>query len=302
MLASAEGNINLPRLGVPLPPRPLDGNPMTLADSADRRSKLAEWLTAPSNPYFATALVNRVWRNFMGRGLVESEDDVRLTNPPSNQELLDALAADFVRSGYDVRHLIRQILNSAAYQRTSTPSGNNARDDRYYSRYLVRRLPAEVMLDALSQVSGVPTEFPAYTKGTRALQLPDSQVASYFLTAFGRPDRERTCACERQQEPNVAQALHLSNGDTVNMKLRATGGLIERLLKENATDDQALDALYLAALSRAPSAAERAKAIAILREAPVAAAKAATPPEARRALLEDLCWAVLTDREFLFNH
>jgi hypothetical protein len=300
VLASDEGNINLPRLGIPLPPRPLDGVETPLTATTDRRQIAADWLTSPSNPYFAKALVNRVWRNFMGRGLVEAEDDLRMTNPPSNQELLDALAADFVKGGYDVRRLIRTIMLSATYQRTSTPSGNNARDDRYYSRYIVRRLPAEVILDALSQVTGVPTAFDGYPKGTRALQLPDSQVASYFLTSFGRPERERTCACERQQEPNVAQALHLSNGDTINMKLRAPGGLIERLLKANATDDQSLDEIYLAALCRLPDAAERAKAKAVLADAARPAAGA--PAEARRAVLEDLCWAVLTDKEFLFNH
>jgi hypothetical protein len=302
VLASDEGNINLPRLGLPLPPRPLDGQEMALDDPADRRQILADWLTAPGNPFFAKALVNRVWRNFMGRGIVESEDDLRLTNPPSNQELFDALAADFVKSGYDVRHLIRTIMLSAAYQRTATPSGNNVKDDRYYSRYIVRRLPAEVILDALSQVSGVPTEFAGYSKGTRALQLPDSQVASYFLTAFGRPERERTCACERQQEPNVAQALHLSNGDTINMKLRASGGLIDRLLKANAPNDQVLNEVYLAALCRLPNDAERKKAMAILAEGTSNAQGTPASQDTRRAVLEDLCWAVLTDREFLFNH
>lgn len=303
VLASADGNINLPRLGIPLPPRPLDGAEMALDDATDRRRRLADWLTAPDNPYFARSLVNRVWRNFMGRGLAEPEDDLRLTNPPSNPELFDALAADFVRNGYDVRRLIRTIMCSAAYQRTSTPSGNNGKDDRYYSRYIVRRLPAEVMLDALSQVTGIPTEFAGYPKGTRALQLPDSQVASYFLTAFGRPERERTCACERQQEPNIAQALHLSNGDTINMKLRAAGGLIDHLLKSNMSDERALDEIYLAALGRAPDEAERRKALAILEEGGAPEhGKPAAAQESRRALLEDLCWAVLSDKEFLFNH
>ena len=142
--------------------------------------------------------------------------------------------------------------------------------------------------------------FEGYPKGTRALQLPDSQVASYFLTAFGRPDREKTCACERQQEPNVAQALHLTNGDTINMKLRAPGGLIDRLLKVNASDERVLDELYMAALCRPPSDSEKTKALAVLRDGPQAGP--AVTPEARRAVLEDLCWAVVTDREFLFNH
>lgn len=296
VLASDKGDIAHPRLGVPLPPRPLDGKEIPLTDSRDRRALLAEWLTAPENPYFSKSLVNRVWRNFMGRGLVEAEDDLRLTNPPSNQELLDALAADFARKGYDVKRLIRLIMNSAAYQRSAAAVGVNAKDDRYYSRYLVRRLPAEVLLDAVAQVTAVPTEFPGYAKGTRALQLRDSQVASPFLATFGRPEREKTCACERTQDTNVAQALHLANGDTLNTKLRAGGGLIDRLLAENADDARVLNELYLTALCREPTEKERATALPILAET--------TPylKEPRRAVLEDLFWAVLTDKEFLFNH
>src|SRR5579871_1470351 len=303
VLTANNGDIAFPRLRAPLPPRPLDGKEMALDDPSDRRETLADWVTAPENPYFARAIVNRVWRNFMGRGLVEAEDDLRMTNPPSNSELLDALAADFVKHGYDVRYLMRQILLSDAYQRSATPVGINAQDSRYYSHYIVRRLPAEVILDAVSQVTGIPTEFPDTPKGTRALQLRDSQVASYFLTAFGRPEREKTCACERQQEPNVAQALNLSNGDTVNNKLRASYGTIDRLLNANATDAQVLDQLYLAALCRPPTATERQKALAILAEAaPAANVPAPEQRTARRAILEDLFWAVLTDREFLFNH
>ena len=195
-----------------MPPTPLDGKPLALDSAADRRTYFADWLTAPDNPYFAKALVNRVWRNFLGRGLVEAEDDLRQTNPPRNEELFDALAKDFVAKKYDVKHLIRTIMNSAAYQRSSTPLPDNEADDRFYSRYLIRRLSAEVMLDAYSQVTGVPTPFkrsprsapPAalpqpsdYPLGTRALQLPDTQVVSQFLDAFGRPERGQTCSCER---------------------------------------------------------------------------------------------------------
>lgn len=302
-LVSDTGNLNHPRLGVPLPPRPLDGPEMRLDDPRDRRQALADWMTAPDNPYVAKALVNRVWRNFMGRGLVEAEDDLRLTNPPSNQALFDALAADFVQNGYDVKRLIRQIMHSAAYQRSANPVGINAKDDRYYSRYLVRRLPAEVLLDALAQVTGVPTAFEGYPKGTRALQLRDSQVASYFLTAFGRPPREQTCSCERQQETSVAQALHLVNGDTLNQKLRATGGVIERLVRAEADDAEVLRALYLAALCRYPTEEERARLLPLLAEsAPDPLALDSENEAARRAVLEDLFWAVLTSKEFLFNH
>jgi hypothetical protein len=303
VLASTDGNINHPRLGVPLPPRPLDGQEMPLDDLRDRREILADWITAPDNPYFAKALVNRVWKRFMGRGLVEAEDDLRLTNPPTNQELFDALAQDFVANGYDVKRLMRTVLLSEAYGRSATPVPGNEKDDRFYSRYIVRRLPAEVILDALSQVTNAPTAFEGYPKGFRALQLPDSQVASYFLTAFGRPDRAQTCSCERQQEPNIAQALHLANGDTVNMKLRAAGNAIDALLDRNADDEEALRSLYLSALSRPPTDAERAKTLAVMKEgAPPPNTPEADKKKSRRALLEDVFWAVLTDREFLFNH
>ena len=162
VFAADTGDVNHPRANVPLPPRPLDGLPLPPGSTEDRRAHLARWLTAPDNPYFARALVNRVWRNFMGRGLVEAEDDLRQTNPPSNDELLTALAGDFVRSGYDVRRLIRTIVTSAAYQRSADPASGAPADGRYYSTYIPRRLPAEVLLDAISQVTGVPTAFPGY--------------------------------------------------------------------------------------------------------------------------------------------
>src|SRR5205085_2751894 len=155
--AQPSGDVPHPRRGVPMPPAPLDGKPLALDDPADRREHFADWLTAPENPYFARAMVNRVWRNFLGRGLVEAEDDLRQTNPPSNPELLDALAKDFVAHKYDVKHLIRTIMLSATYQRSSVPVAGNEADDRFYSHYLVRRLPAEVILDAYAQVTGVPT-------------------------------------------------------------------------------------------------------------------------------------------------
>ena len=191
------------RKGVAMPPKPLDGKPLPLDSPLDRRAYFAEWLTAPDNPHFAKAAVNRVWRNFMGRGLVEAEDDLRVSNPATNVELLDALAADFVKNKYDLKRLMRTILNSAAYQRSSKPLPGNGADDRFYSRYLVRRLPAEVILDAYTDVTGVPTAFDqiksaagdsatpvaTYPAGTRAMQLPDSLLLSRFLEAFGRAER-----------------------------------------------------------------------------------------------------------------
>ena len=302
VLTAQDGNVNHPRLGRPMPPAPLDGPSLALEDSGDRRKALADWLVAPKNPFFARAIVNRVWRNFMGRGLVEAEDDLRLTNPPSNPELFDALAADFA-GDYDLKRLIRTIMLSEAYQRSAAPTGINAKDDRFYSRFLVRRLPAEVLLDAVSQVTGVPTDFPGYAKGTRTLQLRDSQVSTVFLASFGRPERAQTCSCERQDDPTVAQALHLANGETINQKLRSSSSVVESLFESEATDDEVIDRLYLSALSRHPTDSERTKLRRVLAEAPDDPFAPDTERRAtRRAALEDLFWAVLTDKEFLFNH
>ena len=302
VLTTRDGNVNHPRLGRPMAPAPLDGREMSPEDPRDRRKALADWLVAPNNPYFAKALVNRVWRNFMGRALVEAEDDLRLTNPPSNQELFDALAADFARD-YDVKRLIRTIMTSAGYQRSAAPVGINARDDRYYSRYIVRRLPAEVLLDAVSQVTGAPTVFPGYPSGTRSLQLRDSQVNTYFLASFGRPERVQTCSCERQDDPTIAQALHLANGETINQKLREKTSVVESLFESEASDEEVIEELYLSALSRYPTESERKRLLAILAESPDDPfAPDADRKATRRAALEDLYWAVLTDKEFLFNH
>jgi hypothetical protein len=297
------------RRGTPMPPAPLDGKPMAADDSRDRRADLADWLTSPQNPYFAKAIVNRVWRNFMGRGLVEAEDDMRATNPPTNPELLAALAKDFSAHGYDMKHLIRLIMNSATYQRCSAPAAGTEGDDRFYSHYLIRRLPAEVILDAYSQVTGVPTRFDLlklglgrqaitptnlYPMGVRAQQLPDVHIVSPFLDAFGRPERMQTCSCERTEDASVGQALHLNNGQTLNDKLRAKNSLVARWIDEKSTDENVIADLFLRALSRPPTSAERDRLTGLLAEAKKAGID-------RREALEDLAWGVLTGREFLFN-
>jgi hypothetical protein len=304
------GDVAHPRRGVAMPPTPLDGKPLSLESSTDRREYFADWLTAPANPYFARAVINRVWRNFLGRGLVEAEDDLRQTNPPTNDELFDALARDFIAHKYDIKHLIRTILNSATYQRSSSPLAENATDDRFYSHYLIRRLAAEVALDAYSQVTGVPTPFTrrhsgdaggftaygGYPLGTRALQLPDSQVVSRFLDAFGRPDRTQTCSCERQQDSSVSQALHLNNGQSLNDKIRDKNCRLENWTQEKISDEEAVRRLFLLALCREPLADELVKFTRLMTEA------AENEKMTRREVLEDLFWAVLTGREFLFNH
>jgi hypothetical protein len=209
--------------------------------------------------------------------------------------MLSGLSADFVKNGCDVRRQVRTINTSAAYWRSSTPAAGSPPDAKYYSAYVPRRLPAEVLLDGISSVTGVPTDFAWYPTGTRALQLPDAQVASYFLSAFGRPQRVQTCSCERQEEPNVAQALHLSNGDTINGKLRAPGGTVERLAKEGLSGSELLDRLYLTALGRTPRPAEREKVLTALHLAPDARVTEREP-------IEDLLSALLMSNEFLFNH
>ena len=302
VFAVAEGDIKHPtRLGSPIP-RPLDGEALSTGDPRDRRAHLAAWVTAPENPYFAKALVNRVWANYMGRGLVEMVDDLRATNPPSNSLLLDELARDFVAHGYDVKHLIRTIMSSAAYQRSPQALPENMADDRFYSHYLVKRMSAEVMLDALSQVTAVPTEFPEYPKGLRALQLPDNNVASYFLNAFGRPAREFTCECERTEEPNITQTLHLANGKTLNDKLKAGDNIIKRWLDQNTADKEIVERIYLSTLSRRPTEREEASLVAALADAGKVEGDAAARLTARRETIEDILWAVLTSKEFLFVH
>ena len=295
VFSTNEGDILHPRLGVAMPPRPLDGEPMPSHAREDRRAYVARWLTSRDNTQFARTIVNRVWANFFGRGLVHPMDDLRFTNPASNEPLLEAVSATFVKQGYDVKALMRLIMTSAAYQRSAEALPDNAKDDRFYSRYLTRRLPAEVILDAFSQVTGVHETFKSYPKGTRALQLPDTRVDSHFLTVFGRPERVVTSAAERMQDPTLPQALHTINGETLNGKLMADDGLIARMLAERKSNAEILDELYWSALSRPPTAHERTGILSAL-------GSGEDDPAARRRKLEDLGWAVLTSTEFLFNH
>ncbi len=288
------GDVIQPLRGRPQPPQPLDGEPLPLDSPQSRREHLARWLTSPQNPYFARAIVNRVWANFMGVGLVEAVDDLRISNPPSNAKLLDRLAEYLIEHNWDLKALMRVILQSATYQRSSVPLPENRADRRFYARYYPRRLKAEVLLDAISQVTGVPTQFPGYPRSWRALQLPDSNVNNYFLKTFGRPKRETTCACERSEEPSMTQVLHLSNGRTINEKLRSPQNVLRRWLAQGWSDEKILEHLYLRALCRRPTAEEKQRLL------PVLAQAAKTAP--RQQVLEDLFWSVLTSREFLFNH
>jgi hypothetical protein len=299
------GDLIQPLTGKPQTPAPLDGQELPMDTKEDRRVPLADWLVSPENPYFAKAIVNRVWANFMGAGLVEAVDDMRITNPPSNEKLLSALAKYLVEQKFDLKALMRVILQSEAYQRSSQPVPENAADSRFYSHHYPRRLMAELMHDAISRICDVPTQFTSdrsnipnavgekYAFGLRAVQLPDTQTDSYFLRAFGRPDREKTCECERNSEPSVTQVLHLANGDTINKKLEAKDGRISKLIQEKVPDQKIVEELYLGALSREPTSGEKQKMLETL---------ASAEGIDHRAALEDVYWAVLSSKEFLFDH
>jgi len=297
-----DGEIYHPRRGKPMPPQPLDAPPIAAPDTRNRRDALADWMTSTENPLFARAIVNRVWKKFFGRGLVADEDDIKATAPPWDSDLLAWLEADFKAHGFDMRHLITTIATSAVYARSSGPLPGNRSDTLYLSRFVPRRLPAEVLLDVLSQVTEVPTAFSGFPEKWRAVQLPDSKVANGFLSAFGRPERLTACSCERSNEPSVAQALNLANGEALNGKLRAEKGLPRRWADSPMTEDEIVEGLFLKALARKPKPEERTKLVTGLIEAVAGIDDAAKRAEARRTAVEDLFWAVLTSDECLFNH
>jgi len=299
---AADGDILHPRRGVAMPPRPLDGPALAPGEMRDRRAFFADWLARPDNPYFARAVVNRVWSNFFGRGLTHPEDDLRVSNPPSDQALFDWLVADFVAHRFDVKHLIKTIMSSAAYARSSVPIAGNQADTKYLSHYRVKRLPAEVLLDAIAQVTEVPTNFTGYPAGWRTLQLPDSKVDNAFLESFGRPARLATCSCERSAEPSMAQALHLVNGITINEKLRSDHSVVSRAIARNDADCAIVERLFLTALCRRPTSAEEDRMLQALKDSIAGVADPKAAATARRQAVEDLYWAVLTCQEFLFNH
>lgn len=297
-----DGEIMHPRRGLAMPPQALDANAITPADARSRREALADWMTGPENPLFARAIVNRVWKKLFGRGLIDPEDDLRATNPPTDAALLAWLEADFKQHGYDIRHLLRTILNSAVYARSSTPGAGNTKDMKFLSHMPPRRLAAEVLLDNYSQVTDVPTPFSGFPEKWRAMQLPDTKVANGFLAAFGRPERIATCSCERSNEPSISQALHLANGETLNAKLKADKGLIDRWTSSTMQNNDIVRQLFLASLTREPTPRELQQLTKSLNESVAGKTSDAEKKALRRAAVEDLFWAVLTSDEFLFNH
>jgi hypothetical protein len=283
------GEVNHLVGGRAMPPKFL-GGAVPDCTGRDRREVLAEWLASSENPFFAKNLANIVWAHFFGRGIVHEVDDVRVSNPPVNAELLDALAQHFTEYKYDFKRLVRDICTSRTYQQSTHTNETNAFDERNFSHSTLRRIRAEILLDIISQVTHTKDKFAGLPLGARAVQIADGNTATYFLTTFGRATRETVCSCEVKMEPNLGQALHLMNGENVHAKVK-DGAVVQQLLDEGKTPQQIVTELYLRCLSRPPTA-EETKAI----DEQLASA---TDP---RAAVEDVFWALLNSREFLFNH
>jgi len=282
-----------PRTGKFLPPRPLDRSEVALEPGQDPRAALASWMTGPGNRAFARSIVNRVWKRFFAVGLVEPVDDLRATNPASNEPLLDALSDDLIAHKYDLKRLMRLIVSSRTYALASDPLPANAADRTFFSHYLPRRLPAEVLADALAEVTGVPETYEGQAVGTRAVQLPDPQVRNDLLETFGRPERVTACACERTLDVTMPQVLHLMNGDALNRRLADGEGRLAGLLRLGKPDREVVDALFLAALARRPSESQWRT---------VESTLAGLGGDDRAAVFRDLTWALVNSKEFLFGH
>ena len=281
-----------PKTNESLKPTGLGAAPSDVSPERDPREALVDWMAAPENPFFAKALVNRYWKHFFSRGIVDPEDDMRVTNPASNPALLDALAQHFISSRFDLKELVRTICRSQVYQLSALPNDFNLNDKQNFSRYYPKRLTAEVLLDALDSVTAAPSSFGGLPAGTRAVQIPDTGVTSYFLTVFGKPEAASACECERSQEANLAQSLHLLNSTEVQGKLSSGTGRAVRLAadKERHDDDKVRE-LYLCVYSREPASDELAIANAHIAK-----------NENKQQAFEDILWALVNTKEFLFNH
>lgn len=267
--------------------------PVDITPDDDARHALVEWMRDKDNSFFAYALVNRYWKHFFSRGLVDPEDDMRVTNPATNPELLDALAQDFIKNNFDLKQLVRTICTSQTYQLSAMPNDWNQNDKQNFSRYYPKRLNAEVLLDAINQVTGTDTRFSGVPSGTRATQLPDNAFNSYFLTVFGRPEASSACECERSGEANLAQSLHLLNSSEIQGKLTTGSGNASRLAGDKVRDNEAkIRELYLLAFSREPVPDEMAIALAHIEK----------HKDNPKVAYEDIVWALINTKEFLFNH
>lgn len=290
IVVRSSGGVNHPKTGKVMEPTPLEGEPVD--HPLDRRIPLADWLTSPENEFFAKSIVNRYVSYLLGRGLVEPVDDMRATNPPTNVELMDALAKDLVDSGFNIKHLMRTIMTSRLYQLDSQPMPDNQADTKFYSHFLVKRLSAEPLLDAIDKACGTQTKFQSLPLVTKAIELPDAEYPDYFLTTFAKPKRASVCECERVADESLAQALHTLNGDTLANKIAVGDGRIAKAIADaNRTPDDIIGEIYLATLCRSPSPEELATCQQLLADSP-------SPKE----FYEDLLWALMNSKHFLFVH
>jgi hypothetical protein len=285
------GEVTQPRTGQRMNPRLPGTGDATVKPGEDRRVAFADWLTSPGNPFFAKSVANRVWFHLMGRGIVDPVDDFRDSNPSSNDDLLNALAADFATNKFDLRRLVTTIMKSRTYQLSAVPNDTNRDDAKYFSRAVTKLLTAEQLLDALCDFTGVPEKYAGLPAGTRAVQLPDGEVNHPFLKTFGQPARELACECERESDGNLAQALQLINGPTVNEKVKNPNNRLGALLSAKKGEKEILTELYTIALARTPDD----------EEVKIALAHVAKGTDKRKAW-EDVLWAILNTREFLFRH
>lgn len=287
---SGSGGVRHPVGNRDMLPKFLGGDQPPLQPGDDRREAVGKWLVSAENPFFAKNLANIVWAHFMGRGIVEPVDDVRISNPASNPELLEALGKQFTASNYDFRKLVKDICNSRTYQLTIQSNATNTDDTRNFSKAYVRRVRAEVLLDCINQVTDSREKFPGLPLGSGAVEIVDGRTSTFFLTTFGRASRDTVCSCEVKLEPNLSQALHLLNGDTVNNKI-VTGGVVQALLKAGEKPAQIIEKIYLRAFSRKPTIKEMEELQQFFKEG---------RPEAE--VLNDLFWSLLNSKEFVFNH
>jgi len=286
-----DGEVTQPRTGKVMPPKFMGGPIAKIEPGQDRREALAQWATSGENPFFAKATVNRIWFHLAGKGIVDPVDDFRESNPSANDPLLEALAKDFIKSGYDLKNIIRVICASSTYQLSTNTNDSNKDDSRYFSHGVSKLLTAEQLLDAICKATEIPEKFPGLPAGTRATQLPDTEVNHIFLKTFGQPARELACECERESDSNLAQALQLINGPTINDKLKSPTNRIGRLIKENKKDTEILEDLYLETLSRSPTKEDAQIALGHLAKA-----------KDKRKAWEDIQWALINTKEFLFRH
>lgn len=306
LFAASQGELIQPLTGVAQRPTPLDGQPLPENASGDRREYLADWLTSSDNQYFSRAIANRVWAALLGKGIVEPVDDLRVSNPARNERLLNQLSIELVERDFDLKSLMREILLSETYQRSSQSLPDNRDDRHYFSRYYPRRLSAEVLLDAISQVTEVPTKFTQigydgndfqetseYPVGTRAIQLQDSAVVSNFLKTFGRNERDITCECERSDTPSMVQVLHISNGVTINERLRDPKSCVQSTLASQMDVAEIINRAFKSSLSRRPTKDEVDRLSRLIQQ---------TPDQERLLAIEDLYWSIMSTREFMFNH